>query len=367
VRKQLAAAMAVVLLGAACSARVGDASLDVAAGPTITATQVAGNLNFPAAFAFAPSGRIFYGEKNTGRISVLNPKTGRHRGFFRVPNVSSSGEQGLLGIAIPSGFPSSSPFLYAYATRTTGGALRNQIVRIKDVHGKGSNMTVIFTSATTPGTYHDGGHIAFGPDGNLYAVVGESHNPSNAQDLRVPSGKMLRMTATGGIPKHAPLPGTRIFAYGIRNSFGFGFDPKTGRMWESENGPECNDEVNRIVPARNYGWGPHETCSGRAPRNTNQDGPNPNLPKLWYTPPIAPTGIAFCRRCGLGSASNGRLFFGAYNTGDIRRVSLTKSRLGVAKQVIAYHHSSGVLSMQASPDGHLFFSDGSGIYRLTLA
>jgi glucose/arabinose dehydrogenase len=336
-------------------------------GRTITAKQVAGNLNFPAAFAFAPGGDIYYGEKNTGTISVLNPRTGRHHGFFHVSNVGSAGEQGLLGIAIPKGFPTTTPYLYTYATRTFNGALRNQIVRIKDVRGKGANMTVIFTSQTTPGTYHDGGHIAFGPDGNLYAVVGESHNPANSQDLRIAAGKVLRMTAAGGVPKHPPIPNTRIYSYGLRNSFGFSFDPSTGRMWESEAGPECNDEINRIVPGRNYGWGPHENCSGSSPRDTNQDGRNPVLPLLWYTPTITPTGLAFCRHCGLGAANNGALFFGAYNTGDIRRVRLTRDRLGVATQAVVYHHGGGILSVQASPDGHLYFSDGSGIYRLVLS
>ena len=362
-RRALALVAGVALLGSACAPRPHRPPAAAGRRATITARLVAGNLNFPAAFAFAPTGRIFYGEKTTGRIQVLDPKTGRHHGFFHVSNVSGSGEQGLLGIAVPRGFPRRTPFLYAYATRQVGGALRNQILRIKASNGKGTAASVIFTSSTPPASNHNGGHIAFGPDGMLYAVVGEAGNPANAQDLSVTGGKILRMTPSG-----QPAPGnhfgTRVDVFGVRNSFGFAFDPRTGRLWETENGPECNDELNRIVAGRNYGWGPHETCSGRAPRNTNQDGSSPMLPFRWFTPPIAPTGIAFCRRCGLGESSNGTFFFGAYNTGDIRRVRLTRDRLGIRAQTVVYHHGSGILSIQAAPNGHLFFSDGSGIYRL---
>jgi glucose/arabinose dehydrogenase len=368
--RRAAALLALVLVASACSKEPvhAPAAGDAASGASITAKAVATGLDFPAAFAFAPSGRIYYGERLTGRIMVLDPNTGTRHPFFQITNVSSDGEQGLLGIAIPRTFPST-PFVYAYATRRVGGQLRNQIVRVKSVNGKGVSMGVVFTSNTTPGTYHDGGRIEFGPDGNLYAIVGESHSAANAQDLSVSAGKILRMTPAGGIPKHAPLPGTRIYSYGHRNGFGFDFDPKTGWLWESENGPTCNDELNRVVGGRNYGWGPSQTCSTppNPPRNTNQDGPSPMLPLLWYSPTIAPTGLVFCSNCGLGSASNAGLFFGAYNTGDIRRVRLTSNRLDVASQTVVYTHSSGILSMEAGPDGHLFFSDSQGIYRLTLS
>ena len=338
----------------------------VAAG-SIHARAVATGLNFPGAFTFAKSGRIYYGERSSGRIVVLDPRTGGHHLFFQVTNVVSNGEQGLLGVALPPGYPKT-PFVYAYATRNVSGTLRNQIVRIRNVGGRGQSMSVIFTSSTVAGDYHDGGRIQFGPGGNLYAIVGESHSSANAQNLSVPSGKILRMTPSGGIPKNPPIPGTRIYAYGIRNSYGFDFDPATHRLWETENGPECNDEVNRIVAGRNFGWGPNENCNGTSPYDTNNSGPKPRiLPKRWYTPTIAPTGLVFCRKCGLGAASNGKFFFGAYKTGDIRRVKLTPNRLGVAHQTVVLTRGNGILSMETSPNGHLYFSDSQGIYRLVLA
>ncbi len=113
-------------------------------------------------------------------------------------------------------------------------------------------------------TVHNGGRIKFGPDGALYAVVGEHANAVNAQTVNRNTnlgGKVLRMTPDGGVPAGNPFPGSFVWAYGIRNSFGFTFDPTQGSFWLTDNGPSCNDEVNRIVKAGNYGWGPQATCN----------------------------------------------------------------------------------------------------------
>ena len=83
------------------------------------------------------------------------------------------------------------------------------------------------------------------------------------------------MTPAGGVPADNPIAGSRVFAFGIRNSFGFTFDPQTDSLWETENGPECNDEINLIVGGGNFGWGPSENCGGDSPGNTNNSGPTP--------------------------------------------------------------------------------------------
>jgi glucose/arabinose dehydrogenase len=332
------------------------------AASTIGARRVARGIDYPTAFAFGPGSVIWYVEKATGQIRTHDLGTGADRLFADVSGVNADGERGMLGIALDPDF-AAQPYVYVYATRTVSGSLRNEILRFSDSNGTGTDQTSIWHAPASSSPYHNGGHIAFGPDGMLYAVVGEGHDASNAQDLSDnDTGKILRMTPAGGIPKDNPF-NSRIYAYGIRNSFGFAFDPRTGRMWETENGPDCNDELNRIIEGRNYGWGPNETCSGTAPRNTNQDGPRPVLPKLWYTPTTAPTGIAFCRRCGLRGKSRGALFFGEYKTGAIRRVRLNASRRGVRGQKVVYTHGSGILSMEVGPRG-LYFSDPTGIYRL---
>jgi glucose/arabinose dehydrogenase len=330
----------------------------------VEAKLVAGGLDGPAAFTFGPAGQIFYGERLTGEIRILDPSSsGSDTLFFDVPNLITDGERGLLGIALHPDYPDQ-PFVYAYATRSIQGTERNQIVRIRNVGGEGTQMKVIF-STEVAATYHVGGRILFGPDDRLYAIVGEALNPANAQTLGNAAGKILRMTALGKRAPGNPFPKSRIYAYGIRNSYGFAFDPQTGRLWETENGPECNDELNLILAGRNYGWGPSETCdSPGPPTNTNRDGPNPVLPKAIYNPVIAVTGAAFCQACHLGPGSNGRLFVGAYNTGEIRLVTLGAKGLGVVSQRVAYDHSDVVLSMERGPAGRLYFSDSGAIYKL---
>ena len=193
------------------------------------------------------------------------------------------------------------------------GTVTNQLVRI---HADGSGFTVLrkFPAAS----HHDGGRIMFGPDGKLYVVIGDNDYPDRAQNLASMAGKMLRLNPDGTVPSNNPRAGSPIIAYGIRNSFGFTFDPQNGRLWETENGPDCNDEINLIprFTLSNFGWGPSATCSSppTAPRNTNQNGANPVAPKKYFATPPALTGAAFCHGCGL--SSSGQLFFGDFNTGS---------------------------------------------------
>jgi glucose/arabinose dehydrogenase len=329
----------------------------------LTKKAIATGLDFPAGFAFLPDGRIIFGERNTGEIRLLDPATKKNTLLYQVSHVQSNGEQGLLGLAADPKYPSK-PFIYAYATRALKSGLLNEILKIEVQNDKGVSSTVIFKSDTTPGDYHDGGHIAFGPDGMLYAVVGEGHIAGNAQNLNNNAGKVLRMTRNGDVPSDNPFTGKLIFAYGLRNSFGFTFDPQTGLLWETENGPECNDEINLEQSGENHAWGPSETCSGQAPQNTNQDGPSPRIMPLAYFPTtIAPTGVVFCDGCGLTNAQ-GNLFFGAYNTGQIREVKPTQDRRQVSSLFIAYRNDESILSMQDAPDGTIYFSTPTAIYEL---
>jgi glucose/arabinose dehydrogenase len=114
----------------------------------------------------------------------------------------------------------------------------------------------------------------------------------------------------------------------------------------------------------NHAWGPSETCSGQAPDDTNQDGPQPRiLPLAWFATMIAPTGAAFCDGCGL-TGSEGALFFGAYDTAQIRRVKLTSDRKGISSMAVVFTAAGPVLSMQNAPDGHMYFGTPDAIYQL---
>ena len=338
------------------------AAAPAAAAPTIHAREVVGNLNQPVAFTFGPGHTIWYVEKTTGEVRIHDLDTGADRRFVRVHGVNGDGERGMLGIALHPAFPDR-PLVYLYATRSAEGVMRNQILRYRDDHGHGVGRKVIFSTLASSSSAHNGGRMLFGPDGMLYVVVGDATDPANAQDLDENRGKILRLSPNGGGAEGNPF-GDRIWVYGIRNSFGFAFDPQTDALWETENGPECNDEVNRIVAGENYGWGPNETCSGSSPGNTNQDGPTPESPELFYENTIGITGIAFCEGCDLGHRSEGAAFTGAVNNGDVTRILFDDQRTAIASHSVVYHHGGSTLSYEVGPGGRIYFSDFDGINRL---
>ncbi len=352
------------LVASVCTALLASLLAATPARAATVAAPVATGLAFPAAFTVAPSGRIFYGERLTGVVRMTDPGSGWTAPFFTVPDLATSGEQGLLGIALDPDFPRS-PFVYLYATRIVSGTAENQILRVRYFRATGTAMTVIYRAPAA--VVHNGGRILFGPDGMLYAVTGDATVPASSQTVGSPLGKVLRMTPLGAVPDDNPFPGSLTWAYGIRNSFGLAFDPVTSGLWQTENGPACNDELNRIFKGLNYGWGPNQTCSTppAPPANTNRDGPSPVSPAAFYTPPPALTGVAFCSGCGLGAASENALFYGTFNTRQIRQVELaSRGRHRVASDVVSYTHPSSILSLERGPDGGLYFSDPSGIYRL---
>ena len=242
------------------------------------------------------------------------------------------------------------------------------LVRFRVHGGSGSGLRILIATPASASPYHNGGRIAFGPDGKLYVMIGEGHNPTNAQDLSSNlRGKILRLDPDGSAAAGNPLG--RIWSFGHRNSYGFAFDPRTGRLFETENGPECTDEVNLIVKGANFGWGPKETCSTSKPGGTNNSGPRPrHLPKWYFGSTIGITGAAFCDQCGLGGARNGDLVFGDVNTASIRAIDLNATRNGFSAppRVIA-SAPRGVHSVEVAPGGHIFFSGPTGIYRLVHA
>lgn len=339
-----------------------------AGGASIIVKKVKGGLHDPAAFTFSRKGVIYYLERETGEVHVLNPKTHNDRLFFTVPHVvgTSGDERGTLGVALDPRWPKT-PFVYVYATRRVKGKLRNQIVRIKAKGSHGSSFNTIMSAPASSEAYHNGGRILFGPGSKLYAMMGDGHDSANAQDrTKNLRGKMLRMNRDGSVPADNPIAHSRIWSFGHRNSFGFTFDPQTNSLWETENGPECNDELNLVVKGGNFGWGPMENCGGTSPADTNNSGPMPrHLPKAWFESTIGITGDAFCDSCGL-TGVQGDLFFGDVDTGKLRRFSLNPARDDVTGGPVDVLQTprNAIYSMEVAPNGAIYFSDDAAIYRL---
>jgi glucose/arabinose dehydrogenase len=318
---------------------------------------------WPTAFKFTPSGRIWYVERFTGEIRKYDPQTGTDRLWRTVPDVNTTeSETGLLGLALDPRWSQGRTFQWVYVYFTKDDPFENRIHRYR----KRTDGTFVSQKLETVAAdnNHNGGVIHFGPDGKLYAVVGEVREPERSQDTSDPNGKVLRMTKTG-LPANGNPFGNVVFSYGLRNSFGFAFDPETGNLWETENGPTCNDEINLIELGGNYGWGPSWNCTPPIePEDTNQDGPDPILPEQVYEDPFAPTGAIFCDGCGLGPAASGDLLFGDHSEGIVRQLDLDAERDDVTAETQAYDHPRGILAMAAAPNRSVYFSDRTGIYRL---
>ncbi len=340
--------------------------------PAVRLVPVQTGLAWPIALAFASDGRVFYAERNTGAIRIIENGAVLPTAFFTLPNTNTAGERGLLGLALDPGFPGS-PYVYAYQTYddAAAGTTYNRIVRIQASGNTGVSSSVILQMPPLSGaTNHNGGVIAFGQDGRLWAVVGENANPSLAQNSMTPLGKVLRMDSDGNPAPDNPFYGSlswenRVYTYGHRNMFGLAFHPVTGRAYVTENGPNCNDEVNALTAGSNYGWGPSQTCTSPPPppANTNQDGPSPVMPIDWWTPTIAPTNAAFFTGSLLPQSRN-HLMFGAYNDHRLRELTLTPDGTAVVNETVLLTATEAILDVEMGRDGYLWVTTPTTIYRL---
>jgi glucose/arabinose dehydrogenase len=314
---------------------------------------------WPVAFDFSPDGsELFYVERKTGQIRRYSLATQTDDHWYTVPDIyQEAGGQGLLGIELAENWPASQ---WVYAFFTHAAPFEDRLIRLRDVPPSGVEREILLK--LDAGDYHNGTDLEFGPDGRLYVVTGDGDESQRAQQIMGRNGKVLRMTPAGGIPGSNPFPGSYTYSFGHRNSFGLAFDPIEGFLWETENGPECKDELNRIRRGRNYGWGPASSCP-----NTNASGPSPVAPERRWTPPISPTGAAFCVGCGLGSTVNRDLLMGSFNDRRIRRFDLSADRQRVVGASVLYVHPLPVLGVESGPDGAIYFSDARGIYRLVKA
>jgi glucose/arabinose dehydrogenase len=309
------------------------------------------------AFAVTPDGaELFYVERFSGEIRRVDLATGDDARYAKIRDVASGGERGVLGIALDPDWDTGQERVFVYYTEQHPE--KNRIVRLEKSASGELSITLL---ATIPATgFHDGGTLHFGPDGKLYAVTGDAGVPGRSQQVGNLAGKVLRLEEDGSRPGDNPFARGRAYSIGHRNSFGFAFDPRTGRLWQTENGPECDDEVNLVKPGRNYGWGPSSECP-----NTTESGRRPVKPKWRINPLIAPTGVAFCEGCGLGPKVEGDLLMGTYLTHKILHLSLSENRSKIVKRSVLGNHPRAVLAVEAGPDGAVYFSDLGGIYRLT--
>ena len=259
-----------------------------------------------------------------------------------LPDVDTNGtsEGGLLGLAVSPTY-AKDQLLYAYYTAVGD----NRIVSFTIAGGTASVKPIL--TGLLKGNIHNGGRIAFGPDGKLYAGVGETGERGLAQETSSLNGKILRINADGSIPADNPFSGSAIWTLGHRNVQGISWD-SAGRMWSCEFGQDRFDEVNLVQKGKNYGW---PTVEGVG---DTQGGEFTNPKVTWPTDEASPSGCAIV-------AST--LYIGALQGKAVLQVALNGTDAVKGTPLFAGKYGR-LRTTAAAPDGSLWFTtsnrDGRG-------
>ncbi|MFG2834916.1 PQQ-dependent sugar dehydrogenase [Streptomyces zaomyceticus] len=263
--------------GSASSSAASSAAAPSGGRVTVTGTLTEG-LKSPWGLAELPGGDLLVSSRDERTITRVDGRTGAKTSLGEVPGVVPGGEGGLMGLAVRDGW------VYAYLTAESD----NRIVRMRYGGADGDLLGVPQPVLTgiPKGIVHNGGRIAFGPDGMLYAGTGETGRTGLAQDRDSLGGKILRMTPEGKPAPGNPVAGSVVYSYGHRNVQGIAWDAE-GRLWAAEFGQNTWDELNLVERGKNYGWPEVEGRAGEA-RFVDPVA-------QWPTSEASPSGIAYAR------------------------------------------------------------------------
>ena len=393
-------------------------------GPTINDPNLKAQLVFPpstkgsTSMAFLGPNDILVLEKNSGKVNRIIDGKMLPKPVLDVA-VANKIERGLLGIAVaPSLSSDGKKYVFLYYTqaggKTDGDEFRgaappegNMVYRYEFSKDKLINPEPLLQLPANPGVTgrpdHNGGKMAIGPDGNVYAVIGEvgGHQTQATNIINGPSpdgtGGILRVTQNGKSVPNSPFgdepPLSYYFAYGVRNSFGIAFDPVSGKLWDTENGPDYGDEINLVEPGFNSGWA---LIQGYA-KDSHLGHTNPSDlvelsnnakysdPAFEWADPVGPTAITFLNSKNLGPQYQNDMFVGDINNGNIYHFKLTADRTkllypnGQPIENVAITSSQipllrfgqgfgGITDLQTGPDGFLYILVNNGaIFRIVPA
>lgn len=396
---------------AACALVGSFASAQTLVDATLTReTVLSSGVSVPIAIEFlSPSdpSRFLIIEKDTGQVKLV--ENGSVTATLIDLPVNYASERGLLGITLDPNFATNN-FVYLYYTLSSTGSdtnvqtnwTDNRVVRYRFT---GTALVEPFTVVTFPrdlsqnnGPNHDGGIILFGPDGKLYGVTGDLNrgtfgNPRIEQNTGSTSaagvGGVFRLNSNGTIPSDNPFFShsssliKQLFAYGIRNSFGMAFDPSTGKLWISENGPDKYDEINVVERGFNSGWrkimGPDSrdatyTENGNTPYNASDLVMLTNAyyddPKFSWLTPLGVAAIGFVHSPRFNTGTRGNMIVGESNFSRLYMLPVNDDRDGfnltgdladlvadssTERNLLTWGTSFGVITdIKVGPDGYLY-------------
>lgn len=249
---------------------------------------IADNLDFPTSIGMLPDGRILLAEQK-GIITFLN-NNGTVLNKYKLNDNYFNEGAGLLGLTISPKYDENNYF-YIYYTYKNNGKIFNKIERLQEKNSTIINKKIIMDEIPAY-QLHNGGVLKFGPDGKLYASVGDNTISESAQNLSSLRGKILRIDDDGTIPHDNPFKNSAIYSYGHRNVVGLAWDFKNKALYASEPGATGNDEINIIKSGQNYGW-PIEECGNLEKSQFVQ-------PEFCFTPSIYPSGMIISNSTKLG-------------------------------------------------------------------
>lgn len=310
------------------------------ATPLVTGTVVTG-LRSPWGVAFLPDGSALVTERDTARL--LRVQDGASTEVATVGDVTFGGEGGLLGVAVSPTF-SDDGLVYLYTTSPSG----NRVLRATLDEGRLGEPDVV-VEGIPASAIHNGGQLAFGPDGMLYVSTGDAADTALSQRPDSLGGKILRLAPDGSVPADNPDPASPVWSSGHRNVQGLAWDDE-GYLWASEFGANTWDELNRIEPGANYGW---PSVEGRGGADAGFVDPVAQ----WPTDQASPSGVA---------VAQGTVFMAALRGQRLWGVPVGGGRAGEPVAFFAGEHGR-LRSVAAAPDGSLWLvtnnTDGRGAPR----
>ena len=369
-----------------------------------------GGLELPTSMAFLGPDDILVLEKEKGTVQrIVNGK------MLPTPvltvDVASQVERCMCGIAV-SKSDSGTVYVFLYFTEAEDGSggissepVGNRLYSYEWINNQLVNPILLLDLPATPGPRHNGGAVMIGPDSNVYLVIGDVDGHSTQAQNQESGGEadgtsgILRITQDGQPVGIGGILGgdddsyllSLYYAYGIRNSFGFDFDPITGNIWDTENGPGYGDEINLVEPGFNSGWSEVTGMSS----NTDDFDPEANIvsfdgkgkysdPEFEWRDTLGPTAVKFLNSDKLGEEYVNDMFVGDIVNGRIYHFELNQDRTELIldglladkvaatesvtelEQIIFAEEFGGITDLEVGPDGYLYVvSLGHGaIYRI---
>ena len=375
--------------------------------PTLSVELVYKGISKPTDIEFLGDDDILVLEKNKGTVKRIVNGEMSEETLLDV-NVANQEEQGILGMAVEKKGDSEERegrvyvFLYYTEAGEEDGveAVGNRLYRYELINDELANPKLLLELPADPGPYHNGGKIEIGPDGNLYVIVGDIDNVERGKKFKTqnsgeePDGRagILRIGQDG--EKIEPILGeepnllSRYYAYGIRNGYGIDFDPITGKLWDTENGPTFGDEINLVRPGFNSGWDRiqgffmlmhNNTLEGL--ENYGQKGTYSDPEFVWNITSGA-TALKFIRSSEYGEEYTNDLLVGDYHNGYLYHFKLNQDRTSLAlsgpildkiansveelKDIILGKGFLGITDIEVGPDGYLYIVSywGGSIWRI---